>query len=502
MKNFSIQSLTGVLTAKERAKIIAEYIVKGQETDKDFDHEIEEIKMNMTNSQVNEFNFYMDIIQTVHIVMEADFQTMYLRFVIYSQQLEKIYQQWSMSIYGDTSRRDINWLPKIVTSQGYQELYEAQKDKELSAVFSIEILAEHEALAKLQAENWWKDADLFMVHKQLVADANKTEDQLIEEYLDHVEERVATYLKYKDRKNAFLHLYQNYAEYENKSRDEIKKMVTDKYDFTPTDPADTKKWLSEIDTQKQRLQHLVEEGVLEASTVNTRCGFYGTSADEGKPGITAASWYKHTHKYDKGFNEFIDDVDNLIHFCHNDVAILKTPYNKEKKTEKLTANIIKKRLLKNLSHFNTIKYNPIRGDRQLHLETKNKQLIKNVMFSISVIRLRLLAYIEVIQIVEDLYFDGAPIISRKTWQAKSAQDQYNFMLKQHKQYIDIIYNYFRHFCIGSDDLIFDCHNEIQFEEPTKEEVLEVTKKQMAFLMEKATKGSYYHPSRTPFDERV
>lgn len=502
MKNFSIQALAGVLTAKERAKIIAEYIVKGDETGEDLSHEINKIKMNMSSNQITEFNFYMDMIQTVHVVMEADFQTMYLRFFLYSQQLEKIYQQWSMSIYSHFTRRDLNWLPKIVTPQGYRELYEEQKAQELSAVFSLETLAEHEALAKIQSEGWWQDTDLFMVHKQLVADANKTEDQLINEYLDHVEERVATYLEYKDKKNAFLHLYQEYSEYEGKSRDEMREMVTAKYDFTPTDPADTQKWLGEIENQKQQLQKLIDEGVLEAAVVGSEFGFYGTSEDEGKQGITAASWYNYLEKYDTGFNDFIDDVDNLIYFCHNDVAIIQTKQSQEKKTDDLTANIIKKRLLEHLDHFNAITYEPISGDKKLHLEAKTLERIKELLFSISVIKLRFLAYIRVIETVEDFYFDGTQIVSRKTWYAKAAQEHYDFMLQQHQQYIDFVYNYFGNFTIGSVNPVFDCHDDIQFVEPTEEEIQKVTKEQMGFMLEKATKDSHFRPSRTPFDERV
>lgn len=50
--------------------------------------------------------------------------------------------------------------------------------------------------------------------------------------------------------------------------------------------------------------------------------------------------------------------------------------------------------------------------------------------------------------------------------------------------------------------VFDCHEDIQFVEPTEEEIQKVTKEQMSFMLEKATKDSHFRPSRTPFDERV
>lgn len=421
MKNLSIQSLTKVLTAKERAEIIAEYIVKGQENNEDFSHEINKIKMDMSSHQIKEFNFYMSIIQTTHETMEIDFQTMYLRLLLYSNQLERVYQQLTMSIYSHFTSIDINWLPKIVTKQGYKDLYEKQKRKELSAVFSIETLVEYEALTKLH------------------------------------------------------------------------------YDLTPTDPVKIKKLTNEIKLQKQHLQGFIDDGTLKTAVINENLGFYGVSEDIGKPGITASSWYTFSKKHNQEFNTFIDDVDRLINFCYNDVAIIQTKHTQSKKQEEIVSNIIKQRLLKHLTVFEVISYKPISGNKKLHMDKTCLTQTKETLLLISSLKLKLLSYIEAVKTIESFYFNNTLIVSRQVWYAKNVLDQYQLIVQQHKDHLESIYNYYQGFSINDKNITFEKHNEIQFKEPTEKKVENLTKKQIGIILDKAIKTSQYYPRQTPID---
>src|SRR3989304_8548758 len=101
MKNFSLNSISKVLTAKERAKLIAEYAIKEQLEDRDCTHEIEAVKAGIPNAQVNEYNFYVSLIYTLQALMDGDLQTMTLHIQHFAAKLDAVYRLLRFSIAAD-----------------------------------------------------------------------------------------------------------------------------------------------------------------------------------------------------------------------------------------------------------------------------------------------------------------------------------------------------------------------------------------------------------------
>jgi hypothetical protein len=262
MKDFSLNNISRVLTAKERAKLIANYAIKEELEGKDYEHEIEAIKAGIPDTQINEYNFYVSLVHTLQVVMDADLQTMTLFFQCFEAKLDCIYRLLRFSIMADVLLLQLRWLPKVVTEEGFEQLYCKLRDEEFSAIFSIESLAEQETLAQL-----------------------KSQGELQDWHADEVQTAL---------KNGSFYL--------------------------------TQEWKTELGKQQAKIQQWINEGKLEGKEVISGGGYYSTKADIGKQGVTARSWYDHKEKLDKDFNNFIDNKKALVHFCENDVAIDYSPF--------------------------------------------------------------------------------------------------------------------------------------------------------------------------------
>jgi hypothetical protein len=263
MKNLSLNNVSLVLTAKERAKLVAQYTISEQLESKDYGHEIETVRAGVTSDQGKEYNFYISLIYSIQFLMEADLQTMTLYFSYFAAQLHSIYRLLRSSIIADVLLLQLKWLPKVMTQDEFEQLYNKIKDEELAAVFSIETLAEHEALASLKSQGELKDWLVDEVHLAL-------------------------------NENTF-HLKE--------------------------------KWLNEVAQQHEKIERWIQERKLEGQEVKSVDGYYSSKEDLGKPGVTAQSWYACAEKFDTSFNDFIDSKKELVHFHENDVAIDYSPYS-------------------------------------------------------------------------------------------------------------------------------------------------------------------------------
>ncbi|MEO8581389.1 MAG: hypothetical protein ABI425_02285 [Patescibacteria group bacterium] len=261
MKNFSLNNISKVLTAKERAKLVAEYSVKEQLEDRNYTHEIEAVKAGITNAQINEYNFYASLIYTLQAMMDGDLQTMTLQLQYFASKLDAIYRLLRFSIAADVLLLQLKWLPKVLTEQGFEELYQKLRTEEFSAVFTIECLAEQEA----------------------------------------------------------LHYFKSKGELTDWHVDEVQMALRDG-DFYLK-----KEWAEEVAKQQLKINQWIDNNVLEGKTVTTGQGYYCTKRDIGKPGVTALSWYECKEKLDRNFNDFIDNKKELVHFCENEVAIDYSP---------------------------------------------------------------------------------------------------------------------------------------------------------------------------------
>ncbi|CAN5282395.1 hypothetical protein BH10PAT2_BH10PAT2_0830 [soil metagenome] len=261
MKNFSLNNISKVLTAKERAKLVAEYSVKEQLEDRNYTHEIEAVKAGITNSQINEYNFYASLIYTLQAMMDGDLQTMTLHLQYFASKLDAIYRLLRFSIAADVLLLQLNWLPKVVTEEGFEQLYQKLRNEELSAIFTIECLAEQEALYYFKSKG-----ELTDWHTDEVRMALRDDD---------------FYLK--------------------------------------------QKWVEEVARQRAKIEQWITDGFVEGKEVVAGKGYYSTKPDIGKAGITARSWYECKEKFDKDFDNFIDSKKELVHFCENEVAVDYSP---------------------------------------------------------------------------------------------------------------------------------------------------------------------------------
>lgn len=278
MKNLSLNSVSRILTAKERAKLVAEYTINEELEGKDYGHEIETVRAGVTSDQGKEYNFYISLIYSIQFLMGADLQTMSLYFCYFAAQLHSIYRLLRASIIADVLLLQLKWLPKIMTQEAFHQLYDKIKEEELAAIFSIESLAEQEALASLKSQGELKDWLVDEVHLALNEDT--------------------FYLK--------------------------------------------EKWLSEVTQQRTKIEQWIQEGKLEGQEVKSSNGYYSSNEDVSKPGVTARSWYSCTEKLDTNFNDFIDSKKELVHFHENDVAVDYSPYGESsaEKTKERMKEII------------------------------------------------------------------------------------------------------------------------------------------------------------------
>ncbi|MFC1790328.1 hypothetical protein ACFLZP_02490 [Patescibacteria group bacterium] len=494
MKNFKLSSLAPNLTAKERAKMLAAYALKQEEEDKDYSKELEDLNSYIPNHQIPEHNFYINILKSM-VYVYADLQTAYLHLELAGKQLVITDNFLMLDIIVDNLCWQMRHTPQIATRHQFDQWFEEIREKELSAVFSLEQLAKHEALKRLKQEGSFdKKEDIVSIEEELEENANKTAEQMLENHVASTQKGIKKYQLLKRRKSPLASVYEDYKPSIGLTVDQLKGKLKEKYDYQPPNPERVSKWQQAVTEEKNKLEQLVQKGVLIEGVVGSEIGWYGTIKDKGQKGITAQSWYDYEGKQDKSLNEFLSDKDKVVEFHKGPLAVEISPYSDK---EKCYGQENQQRLVKTLTKFKLIKLTKNKESKKvLNLKKETKDNLTSCLKDLKVISLKSLAYIRAIKRIEKCYFDNHPIISRKTWFGTRAKKAASRIVDNHNQKLTLVINYYNRFNTDQKEITFPKINQFWLRLPKKAEKKE-TNEVVDLIIKRAIESSKYSPPILP-----
>ena len=429
MKQFSINNISGVLTAKERAKMVANLFMEESENKVDRKGEVESIKAGIPDEQVSEYNFYMDLIYSLQVGLDLDLQTLYYQLTLCVAQLQGVSRTLNTSVIADILLFQLRWFPTLMTENQFRKLYQELREKQLAAIFSIDSLAEQEALTLFRKQEKYRDWDSYRL--ECATKEDTFEDKEI--------------------------------------------------------------WLATLQIQKDKIAQALAQGLLTEATVIAGDGYYNTESEVGKRGITALSWYQYQGKESQDFNIFIDDQKSLVHFFNNDVAINYAPYVHEE--ENLDQN--KQRTIEMVEQIAVIKrkYDPDYKELHLTIDSAVLDQIRDISQTTNVIYARVRAYIDVTLQIENTYFDGQEVVSRKLWSGTKAKDVYDQIKLAYQEMVKEILEYFGK--LFSQKTTFENPEVIDIFEHSAGEYNKILEETMNNLIESAKKKSGFRPRYLP-----
>ncbi len=429
MKQFPINTISQVLTAKERAKMVANLFIEESETKVDRKGEVETIKAAIPDSQVSEYNFYMDLIYSLQVGIDLDLQTLYYQLALCAAQLQGVYRILHMGIVADILLFQLRWFPTIMTENQFQKLYQELRQEQLAAIFSIDTLAEHEALTIFRKQEKYKDWDSYQMECA-------TQEETFE---------------------------------------------------------DKELWLTTLQNQKDKIEHAIVDGSLMEAIVTTGDGYYSTENDIGKRGITASSWYQYQGKENQDFNSYIDEARHLVHFHKNAVAIDYSPFVDDEEDHDRN----KQRTMEIVEQMAVIKRKYTDKYDALHLTVDSSVIeqIRDISQTINVIYARVRAYMNITVQIENTYFDGQEVVSRKLWSGTKAKDAYEQVKLSYQEMIKEILEYFGK--MFSEKVSFENPEIADIFEHSTGEYQKNFDETLDSLMESAKKRSGFRPRYLP-----
>jgi hypothetical protein len=429
MKQFSINNVSQVLTAKERAKMVANLLIEQDETKVDRKGEVESIKAGIPDAQVSEYNFYMDLIYSLQVGLDLDLQTLYYQLTLCAAQLQGVYRILHMGIVADILLFQLRWFPTVMTENQFQKLYQDLRQEQLAAVFSVDTLAEHEALIIFRKQEKYKDWDSYQMECA-------TQEETFE---------------------------------------------------------DKELWLTTLQAQKDKIEHAIVDGSLVEATVTTNDGYYNTDSDVGKRGITASSWYQYQEKENQDFNSYIDEARHLVHFHKNAVAIDYSPFVDDEEDHDRN----KQRIMEIVEQMAVIKrkYTDKYDALYLTVDPSLVEQIRDIAITTSVIYARVRVYMDITVQIENTYFDGQEVVSRKLWSGTKAKDAYEQIELAYQEMIKEILEYFGK--MFSEKVSFESPEITNIFEQSAGEYQKIFDETMDSLIESAKKKSGFRPRYLP-----
>lgn len=321
-----LSELVRSLSGKECAFLALEYFNKEDQGDKKYRHEVEIIhnSINPYSSDIKrqEFMFYYNIGSNLDYFC-LDLQTNMLVLKNLDKQLDRIRGLLTNSIMVSSILKGFRFIPKIVTEDEFEVLYQKVRGEFLSEVLSLQSVAQHEAFLSLKKEGYLTESDNFDSCRMYFEERRgKSKDQLVDErvqqiykYLQESEERQ---LRGVDTGEGI------YKDYKGLSLEDIGDKIREKENFNIPTPEECQRWDEAIAQELRKLQQGIENGILKIGTVKDKGGWYH-SGDKyiGAEGIISESWYNYSDKLGKDLNEFIDNKVDAVEFYEGEFVIAK-----------------------------------------------------------------------------------------------------------------------------------------------------------------------------------
>lgn len=434
------QSLTG----KERAFLAIDYINKEKKDGKNYDEETKLIQATISpyrdNPERQEFIFYWELWRNL-CFLSLDLQTNILLLRATHRQLDIAKSIFVSSCLVRHIYLTFRWMPKIYTSEQFEQIYKKVREEHLSETMPLMQIARHEAFLSLQQQGYldpkddqegvieWYEEDSKKTLEELVAEKAKS----IKNYLDDEERR--------KKRGAVAVGEDLYSEYLGLEMPKIEEKVKELGVITKPPAEEVERWNQELALQEAKLRDLIKEGKLTAITVTNSFGWYHNGEEYiGTEGITAQSWYDYPDKLDKNFNGYIDEQHQLVEFSEGEFLIASggiAGYVKDGE-ENCSAEKTRLRVLDQLNDYQHIKESE---DGQLDITSEDlksafierigeaQRAIKRIKEHAEVIkRAKTEFFDDVVEIADELVNEGESLIQEVT---TGLQDTLDYVRKDY-----------------------------------------------------------------------
>lgn len=490
MKTLSFPKITTALKAKERAKIIFRYALIDDEEGTDHKKEIDDLRSVIPSSQIKEHNFYVELFRFVNM-LDFDLQTAYLRLKIIEAKMSHL----DFLLNLDTAVEYLGslscFLPRFMTRKQYDDLFVKHKQDELSAVFSITQLARHEAIARLKKEGWLKENEyLNDVEERIERYIGRTETKLIDEEVAAIKNALEHWQRLKDREAVFASVYSSYEQYIGLNDDQLREKIKTSGKILFPSQEEISRWQQTVKEEKEKIENLVKEGKLIAQPVGDKTGWYSCPSDKGLPGITALSWYQYQGKLDNSFNEILEKKDDLMDMHEGNIAIPISPW--ENKQDDCPAEDTRKMIFKLIDDLRIVEKKEEAGSSYLELKPNIKEVILILIKEIYELYARIISYVAAITHLEERFFDGQYLISRKKWFGDAEKETAGEIAKDHNEAMARLIKHYNRFNSDNQEITFPNQEEyfITLPEQTDEKIY----KQVVFgLISDAIEKSGFNP---------
>ncbi len=356
-----LASLAESLSGKECALLAIEYDNKEKKDDKSYKEEIKTIAATISpysnDNKRQEYVFYWTLWSNLCFI-GLDLQTNMLLLRVIYRQLGTARSIFVSSCLIHHIYLTFRWMPKIYTSDQFEQTYKKLREEHLAQVLPLTQVARHETFLKLQQDGFLdKDDESEGVIDWYEKDSDKTLEELIKEQAKEIKDYLDDDEKAKKR-GAISVGEDIHTEYVGLSLDEIEEKLKQSGTVTKPPEDEIKRWKKELSLEESKIRALIKAGQLTPATVTDSFGWYHNGQEFiGMEGIAAQSWYDFNNKIDKGFNKHMDDKNELVEFCEGEFLVASgggAGYVKEGEAT-CSAEQTRLRVIDQLSEYKTIK---------------------------------------------------------------------------------------------------------------------------------------------------
>lgn len=296
MSQLNIGKVSGLMTGKERAKLVVALQLKGLnelpiEDVKKYEDglisrkpeiptqaEIKQIVAACPNEQASEYNFYINLKQIVWTDIEDKIRDNIIKLEFLYSDISKLSYVISIAPLIYNSIQELGRMPVVVTKEDYDQAVVQAKEFERNSTLPLEgrfNLAEQEAYERLIKEEKLQRGDLDS-YLDFIENFGKSEEQILEEKYSEILKLVEDYKKQKEALEGEEPPFSYFGKYADLSEEELKEKVKLDYktEFAIPSQEEFDQWQKVVREEKNRLLEAVQQGKLKAKDNGIEAGSY------------------------------------------------------------------------------------------------------------------------------------------------------------------------------------------------------------------------------------
>ncbi len=296
MSQLNIGKVSGLMTGRERAKLVIALQLKGLnelpiEEVKKYEEglidkkpviptqaEIKQIVASCPDDQGSEYNFYINLKQIIWTDIEDKIRDNIIKLEFLYSDISKLSYLISISPIIYSSLQELERMPVVVTKEQYDEGVVQAKEFERNSTLPLEgryNLAEQEAYERLIKEGKIVRGDLDS-YLDFIDNFGKSPELLLGEKVKQIREQVADYKKQKEILEGEEPVFKYFGKYADLSEEELRERAKQDFSAELLLPSQEEYdlWQKTVQEERARLLGVVQQGTLKSQDQGIHAGSY------------------------------------------------------------------------------------------------------------------------------------------------------------------------------------------------------------------------------------